>query len=211
MTRDRVRTMRPGAPPTRLSIVVRRASRLFLSAALLLPLGGCIGAIIGAAAIGAAAGAASSTPRTPATTSATASVAVGAAVQLQYAPPREVELRYIPLADAPVDPGRPSAATASAPAVDSVVRIAEVALVVGRVRRVQGDTAWVAVSEVRSQAQRLAYPLLAQPVHVVTGPDAARLEQLGSRPLSAAVAAALGAAAGIFLLLALCDATNCFQ
>lgn len=201
-----------GAPRTPLRILARAMVRITLPAGLVLGLGGCIGAVIGAAAIGAAAGAASSAPRSPAATSATAALPVGTAVQLQFLPPRDVELRYDPdVAGAAADSGQqPGEATTAAP-VDSAVRIGGALLVVGRVRRASADTTWIAVSEVRSRARRTGYPLHAEPVLVVTGDDVVRIERLGSRPISAALLAALGATAGILLLLVLCDATSCFD
>ena len=188
----------------------RGAARLALVALMLVPLGGCLGAIVGAAAIGAAAGAASSTPRSPERAPAT-TTPVGASVQLRFVAPRDIDLTYIAASTEPragtVEP--PATPDPSRP--DSVVRVAHVASVAGRVRRVSADTVWIAVSEVRSRDRRLTYPLQAQPVHAIAATDAARLERLDSRPISAAVAAALGAAGAILLLVSLCDATGCYQ
>ena len=161
------------------------------AALLIVPLSGCY-VVAAGAGLGAAVGVASTPPEPPA---GSGPWRPGAALSIDFTAPRDL--------------------AAGVPGDADSLRVRGVTRVVGRVRRLYGDTLMLALTEVRrTTGGPLAFALQREPVALVLPDASTRVQQISvhsSRTTRGLGGGAAGALLTLTALVAYCRATGCLD
>ena len=140
--------------------------------------------------------------------------AAGAGVAVATAPERPTASRWRPDDAVSVDFAPRREIAAAVPMQRDSLRVSRVTRLVGRVRRVQADTLWIAASELKRDAERMTFARGREPLAVVVPDGSARVQVLAiqlSREQRGVLGALLGAGVTLLALYGYCAATRCID